>query len=66
MEMERRGENSDRGDINREAHALNTLTEERNALDAQISQEQEKLFVTANLGHRSGRFVASTDRASRG
>lgn len=43
MEMERRGENSDRGDINREAQAVNTLIEERNALDAEIAQEQEKL-----------------------
>jgi hypothetical protein len=42
-EMERRGKPTERGDINREAQAVNTLVEERNAVDAEIAQEQERL-----------------------
>ena len=41
--MERRGEQTGRGDINRQAQAVNTLIEERNAVEAEIAQEQEKL-----------------------
>ncbi len=42
-EMERRGEPSERGDINRGAQAVNTLTEERKAIETEIAQEREQL-----------------------
>ena len=42
-EMERRGEGSDRGDINRQAEVVNSLIEERNAIDAEIAREEERL-----------------------
>lgn len=42
-EMERRGEQTERGDINREAQAVNTLMEERSALDAEIAHERQQL-----------------------
>lgn len=42
-EMERRGENSERGDMNREAHAVNTLMEERNGVETAIAREREQL-----------------------
>lgn len=42
-EMERRGEGSDRGDINRQAELVNALKEECAALDAEIAREEEKL-----------------------
>lgn len=42
-EMERRGEGSGRGDINRQAELVNTLKEEYAALDAEIAREEEIL-----------------------
>ncbi len=41
--MERRGEQSERGDVNREAQAVNTLMEERSAIETEIAQEREQL-----------------------
>jgi hypothetical protein len=42
-EIERRGEQSKRGDMNREAQAVNTLIEERNAVETEIALEREQL-----------------------
>lgn len=41
--MERRGEKSDRGDLNRAAREINGLRKERDAVDKEIRAEQEKL-----------------------
>jgi hypothetical protein len=40
--MERRGEPSDRGDLNRQAEQINNLRNEREALSAAITTEQER------------------------
>src|ERR1035438_4312228 len=42
-EIERRGEPSDRGDINRQAGRSNELAAERQALDAAIANERERI-----------------------
>lgn len=42
-QMERRGEPSDRGDINREAERSNELVAEHHALDAAIENERERI-----------------------
>jgi hypothetical protein len=42
-EMERRGEPSERGDLNRQAQRQNALREERVALDAAIESEHERI-----------------------
>lgn len=42
-EMERRGESSERGELNREAEHKNALLEERRALDTAIANEHERI-----------------------
>lgn len=42
-EMERRGEQTERGGINREADQVNTLMDERGALDTAIENERERI-----------------------
>jgi hypothetical protein len=42
-EMERRGERTERGDINREAETVNAMREERAALDAQIEKVRQQI-----------------------
>jgi MobA/MobL family len=42
-EMERRGEQSERGDMNRDAERTNQLIEERQALDTAVEKEQERI-----------------------
>jgi MobA/MobL family protein len=42
-EMERRGEASERGEVNRQAERSNELMAERDALDAAIAREQERI-----------------------
>jgi hypothetical protein len=42
-EIERRGEPSDRGDINRDAQQANALIEERQALDTAVEKERERI-----------------------
>jgi hypothetical protein len=44
MEMERRGEPSERGELNRQAGQANQLIQERQALDTAIGTEQERIF----------------------
>jgi hypothetical protein len=41
-EMERQGKKTDRGDKNRETEAINSMIEERRALDGQILKERER------------------------
>ncbi len=41
--MERRGEKSDRGNLNRAARQVNNLNAQRDAIDGQIADEREKL-----------------------
>src|ERR1017187_10921349 len=42
-EMERRGRKTERGEINREASQINTLMDERGALDTAIENERERI-----------------------
>jgi hypothetical protein len=42
-EIERRGEPSERGELNRDAQAVNTLLEERSTLETAIAQERQQL-----------------------
>ncbi len=42
-EMERRGEKTERGDINREAEHVNIMIDERAQLDTEIAKEEERL-----------------------
>jgi len=52
-EMERRGEQTERGDMNRAAEQTNAMIAERNALGAGIVQEQERITSPPNTADDS-------------